>query len=260
MIDLTQLASAHEATSIERHKKLLEEIFYLSLNESFNSSVALFRTEISEMLANIEIKNAQLPSKNRELAREYRDAIVFSDIVRWYRRRQIEISNTHHYFHPSFIRDYPSLGSDNEVRGRFNILENIIFLNAPILTEDTRDHFDIRSGYMEIADDEPTGPYIRIVFDIGTSIKQMVNIIDKQYPEISREMTERYRIPDVKRFDPDDRLMEKVRIFELHATGKSDAHIGVRLKKEGVSLEEANAEAINSIRRRAQEKIDRFNS
>src|SRR4051812_48266127 len=142
MIQLTTLESAHEVAEIERHRKLLEELFYLCLNQSFERTIESFREEIKERLRELD-QEISIPNKSKEISRRYRDELTTVTHREWYREKQTEIANKHHYFHPSFIRDYPTIGSDAEVKNRFNVLENIVFLNTPIGEEDTREHYGV---------------------------------------------------------------------------------------------------------------------
>ena len=175
MIEMNYLIAAQRDSEILRHKRLLEEIFHLCLNESFRESVLDARESFSALNGG----EVTLPT-TREIALEVRDNLYHNHRDQ-YRTILNEVADRHNYYHPSFTRDYKSIVSDVDYTQHFCILENIIFLNAPLFEEDTREHFNTRSGSMEIADDEPTGPYIKITFDIGTSKEEMIEIIRKTF-------------------------------------------------------------------------------
>jgi hypothetical protein len=255
MINLENVLTFHEASEISRHKRLLEEIVFLSLNATFEQNIFSLRENIREHLGDQNYL-PPLPVEDKETALAYRRAIYDYNQSEWYLGEQLRIMREHNYFHPSFVRDYPSTGIDQEDRNNLNTLENILFLNDPLGMRTPAEHFSLRPGFMEI-EDEPTGPYIKFSFPFGTPKHEIQTMIDKDYDEIRAELRDTYRIP-TERFTPDPRLREKSRVYQLHTANQNNTQIAVILERERLVDNEYLGENVRRALDNVVPKINRF--
>ena len=254
MIQLDNLVAIHDnPETIRRHRRVLEELFYLCINENFRETIETARVDIQNIRPQLDV---ELPC-NKDTAIAFREAVHFAGPG--YRTLLNSISEKHNYFHSSFVRNYFDIASDTNPRGRFNILENILFFNDPIPESNPIDHFKSRSGYMELGYDEVEGPCIRLQFDIGTTKKEMKDIIDKAFPEASELQLEKYKIP-TKQYRPDSGLKIKQVIYEQTNLGQSDTQIAIQLETEGIYKEENTGDHVRLQRSRMMEEVGRFDS
>ena len=254
MIDLDNLVTLHDSeNTIRRHRRLLEELFYLCINPTFLESIANARLDVQNMLNGNDVV---FPIANNETAFTLRNEYLARNGD--YLGLLTGICERHNYYHPSFIRNYWQVAGDANTRNKLNILENIIFLNNPLPDPDQNpiDHFNNRSGYMEIDHDE-TGPYIRLQFDIGTTLKEMTDIIDKQFPNTAQLQKEQFSIPDTQ-YRRDNSLRTKAIIHEQTQLGNNDTRIAILLENEGLYKEENTGDSVRTQRNRMKANSERF--
>jgi len=251
MIELATLVRIHDnPKSIRRHRRILEELFYLCLNETFEATIQETREQLRGMTNEVYV---EFPCSS-DSAIGLRNVIYGDD----YRAILLSISERHGYYHSSFIRDYMKVSSDSDMRESFNILENILFFNDPIPYNNPKDHFKSRSGYVEISYDEIEGPYIRMHFDLGTTRKEIIDIIDKAFPETSELQAENYNIPK-KQYRVDAGLQKKLVMYQDFMAGVPDLSTAVALESSDLTDVEYTADYIRLQRGRMQEEILRFN-
>lgn len=256
MIDLDNLVQLHDnKETIRRHKRILEELFYLCINESFNNTVADARRTIFEMMSNTGI---EFPIDNISTAIELRNTHLANNEE--YQTLLVSIGERHNYYHPSFTRDYSRVSSDSTTFNRFNILENILLLNNPLpdISQDTREHFSNKSGYMEIAVDEK-GPFISMHFDLGTTKKEIQDIIDKLFRETADIQESRYMIPNA-RYTPEKNLKIKSIIHKETSEGANDTQISITLEDEGLYDEDSTGDSVRMQKTRMNRNAARFNA
>lgn len=254
MIELENLVAIHDSPkTIRRHKRVLEELFYLCINESFQETIESARVDIQNLRPELDVV---LPCV-KDTAIAFREIVYFAGPN--YRTILSGISEKHSYFHSSFVRNYFDIPSDINPRGRFNILENILFFNNPIPDNNPIDHFKNRSGYMEISHDEIEGPCIRLQFDIGTTKKEMIDIIEKDFPEALALQAEQYNVIN-KQYRPDQSLRKKYLIQEQANLGRTDTQIAIHLEGVGIYGEENTGDHVRLQRRRMMEEVERFDS
>jgi DNA-binding transcriptional MerR regulator len=254
MINLDNLVTLHDnENTIRRHRRLLEELFYLCINPTFLETITSARLDVQNMLNGNDVI---LPIANNETAVELRNEHLARNGD--YLRLLTGICERHNYYHPSFIRNYWQVAGDANTRNKFNILENIIFLNNPLPDPDQNpiEHFNNRSGYMEIDSDE-TGPYIRLQFDIGTTLKEIQDIIDKQFPDTAQFQKEQFNIPDTQ-YRRDKSLRIKAIIHEQTQMGENDTRIALLLEKEGLYGVENTGDSVRTQRNRMDVDSNRF--
>lgn len=252
MIDLSTIVQLHDRDkTIRRHCRILEELFYLCINDSFITTIQNTRERLRSMATKVY---AEFPC-NMDTAVNLRNEIYGDD----YRQILTEVSERHRYFHPSFTRDYLQVSSDSDMRQKFNVLENIIYFNNPLPYNNPREHFNSRSGYMEVAYDEIEGPYIRMHFDIGTTLQEIKDIIDKDFPETQNLQVNKFNI-STKQYRKDTNLRKKSIIHNCYKEGQKDTQIAVVLDNDGNYGEENLAEQIRAQRTRTQEAVDRYNA
>jgi hypothetical protein len=191
---------------------------------------------------------------DRETAIALRNEIYSDE----YRTVLFNISERHGYYHPSFTRNYLVVSSDSDRRNMFNILENILFFNNPIPDNNPVDHFKSRSGYVEIANDEIEGPYIRMHFDLGTKQKEIVDIIEKSFPETADLQADRFNIPK-KQYRVDSSLRKKMIIDEQIRQEATDTQIALILEREGLYSEENTGDSVRMQKNRMSAEVERFN-
>lgn len=251
MIELSNLVALHDdKRAIHRHKRILEELFYLCINKSFLTTIAEARLTIKDLLEENEIA---LPC-NQETALYIKKHLSLNSD---YQSLLDQISDKHKYYHPSFTRNYRQIGTDVVTFSHFNILENIIFFNNPIPSENPLDYFHNRSGFMEIANDEIMGPVVRIQFDLGTTKGEMINIIEKDFPEIKELMQKNFNMPKTQ-YRADESLTIKEFIHRYWVWQESDMDIAIRLENEGLLSSEVTEDHIKKYRQRMNIDTARF--
>lgn len=253
MIELDNLAVLHDdKDAIHRHKRLLEEIFHLCINETFSETIDDARVSILAMLNGI---NLDFPC-DKETALQLRNGPLSETIE--YRQLLNSISTKHGYYHPAFTRNYIAPDTDPDNRSKLNILENIIFLNDPVPEANPLDHFYDRSGFMGIAEDDINGPHIKIQFDIGTTKQEMINIIVKDFPETLEQLADEYNIPKT-RYRATENLNAKAFIIKQTLLGDSDITIAAKLETEGLIKPQDNYDHVRMAKARMSEASSRFN-
>lgn len=256
MIDLHNLVEIHNnPETIRRHKRILEELFYLCINDSFESTIRDLRELLQERVL-VRGTDLRFPSIRESVIEIRNEHFARNDE---YRELLIRVSEKHRYFHPAFTRNYSFVVSDSTMRNQFNVLENIIFFNNPIPDSNPLEHFRNKSGYMEIAHDEIEGPYIRMHFDIGTSLREIKDIIDKQFPETSDLQHNDYAIP-LKQYREGVNLQLEYEIHQQVLNEQDNIQIAVELERQGLYSEENTGDHVRMQRNRMEEKADRFTS
>ncbi|MFM2423762.1 MAG: hypothetical protein RLZZ70_149 [Candidatus Parcubacteria bacterium] len=254
MINLSNLIELHESDdAIRRHKRILEELFYLCINESFEQTIIETRERLTAASGEqgIDLSFPCIFDSAVEVRR------ILRQIPNFYKELLLSIADSHRYYHPSFLRDYSKVASDADMSRKFSILENIIFFNNPIPNNDAKGHFKLASGYMEIADDEIDGSYIRMHFDLGTTKNEMLSIIEKRFPETNELQIEKYNIKNQQRFKEDNNLPLKAEIYRLSEQGLNDTQIAIHLENNGYR-DDISLDAVRMHRTRLIEESERF--
>ena len=252
LINLDNLVELHDnENAIHRHKRILEELFYLCINETFVETVAEARISIQQMLHDIDLdfpceRITALQIRNGQLA-DSDDYKLLLD----------SISHKHKYHHPAFTKNYRKIGRDTETHNEFNVLENIIFFNNPLPEANPLDYFNNRSGFMEIIDDEIIGPHIRIQFDIGTTKGEMLRIIEKDFTDTAGLLSLEYNVPKT-RYRADENLTVKTFIHRRSYFEESDMDIAMRLEKAGLLSSEVTQDHVKKYRQRMKADTSRF--
>ena len=255
MISLDNLVALHDnANTIRRHRRLLEELFYLCINPTFVDTVAGARLELQEMMLETGII---FPINNLETVTALKSQYLLRNDT--YQTLLVGIGEKHNFYHPSFVRDYSRVAGEADIRYRLNILENILFLNNPLpdINQDPIEHFNNRSGYMEIAHDE-AGPYIRMQFDIGTTLKEIQDIIDKRFPETAQLQEQNFNIPDMQ-YRVDRSLRIKALIYEQTLLNRNDTQVAITLDDAGLYGTENTGDNVRMQRNRMNKASARFN-
>ncbi len=252
MINLNNLVELHDKEgAVHRHKRILEELFYLCINHTFVESIQSARVTLQGMANPIDLS---FPC-TKEGAVNIRNSHFMN--MEDYQVLLNAISERHSYYHPSFTRNYRKIEADAATKNQFNVLENIIFFNDPIPERDPLNHFKNRSGFMEIGNDEIDGPCIKMQFDLGTSKTEIINIIDKLFPETSELQAERYNVPQSK-YRADGNLRVKEIIHKLTQEGDQDSAIAVKIEALGLVPPQDNYDYIRQHKQRMAKATERF--
>jgi hypothetical protein len=254
MINLDNLATLHDNEgAIHRHKRILEELFYLCINPTFIETIENKRAEIQGMIDEVDLDFPITLEGAIQIRRNY-----LTDRPEYWQLLQ-EVSEKHRYYHPSFTRNYTKIITDEDVSNRFNIIENIIFFNNPIPDERPLEHFNNRSGFMEIGYDEVSKPYVKVQFDLGTTKIEMINIIEKDFSKIKKLLKNEYNIPET-RYRADDNLRAKNFIHKNTQLGESNTTISVKLENSGLVPSQDNLDYIRLHKQRMAKAAERFDA
>ncbi len=247
-IYLDNLIKAHIKSTNRRHRLILQDLFYLCKNDSFVKNIVKTRKAIIKKLKTKNIKLQDIPTDQKVLAKNYKDNLFKKGFWNWYREQLGLIAYEHNYYEQCFI--------DKEDLEDFNILENIIFLNDPVWSENSSFGIPLRprAGNLSI-DYDVNGAYIRAKFDIGTDKRTMKIIIDKDFGTVAKLREKEYRIP-INRREIDSDLLIKNEILKMSANGDTDTEIAVKLESKG--LKDVSLDKVRLKIERAKVKIARF--
>lgn len=293
-ISLWRLCMQHETTDDRKIKSVLEDLFAVCTNQDFNETVREVRKRLVEQIGiPLPTKNRQEIASFRAKAYSSKKWSLYQEELEYIRSKHglsgeafdkndpFDLSNFKFAVEnmQSLIKGDADIFEVNEnIEGMalereaekwvthealddsttLNTLENIIFYNDPLYTQDGIPHSN-RGGFLRLKTNPTTGePYIEGKFYLRSTKDDMMKAIDTFYEFMAKDREKLYGIKIAKDSHKAN-LAEWYRIYQLKQAGKSLAGIASALEKE-TGTEDISLDKIRVTVGRIEAMSSRFSS